>query len=85
MIFNTAEVRCIFEVLKILEKGKSKYSMMFKETKFSHITLQNVLKELEKKKFIKREDLGHMNVNYEISEKGKKLLRKLEELREILR
>ena len=85
MIFNFAEVRCILDILKILNKGKSKYSIMFKETKMSHTTLQNVIKDLIKKKFIRKYDIGHMNVNYEIGEKGRKLLRKLEELKEILK
>lgn len=47
---------------------------MFKETKVSHTTLQNVLKELEYKKFIKKYNKGHQNVDYESTEKGKKLL-----------
>ena len=85
MIFDFAEVRCIFNVLKILNNGKSKYSIMFKETKMSHTTLQNVLKNLTEKKFIKKYDIGHMNVDYEINEKGRKLLRKLGELEEILK
>jgi len=71
--------------LKILEKGKSKYTKMFKQTKVSHTTLQSVLKDLTEKKFIKRKVIDHMNVDYEITEKGRKLLRRLEELKELLR
>ncbi|GAI84687.1 unnamed protein product, partial [marine sediment metagenome] len=41
MIFNSVGIRCIFDILKILGKGKSKYSVMFKETKASHTTLQS--------------------------------------------
>jgi DNA-binding PadR family transcriptional regulator len=85
MIFDTAEAKCIISVLKILEKDKSKYSIMFKETKFSHITLQKVLKNLEENKLINREILGHLNINYKISDKGKKLLKKLLEIKEILK
>lgn len=85
MIFNFAEVRCILEVLKILGKRKSKYSLMFKETKVSHTTLQSVLKELSDKKFIIKYDIGHQNVDYEISEKGRKLLDSLLELQKLLR
>ncbi len=85
MIFDSAEIRCIFNILSILEKGKSKYSIMFKKTKVSHTTLQSVLKDLIEKRFIKRKVIDHMNVDYEISEKGRKLLRKLEELKETLR
>lgn len=85
MILDSAENKCISGVLKILSKEKPKYSIMFKETKVSHTTLQSVLKELVKKKFIKKHNIGHQNVNYEISEKGKKLLRKLIELQEILK
>jgi len=74
MILDTAEAKCIINVLKILNKGKSKYSTMFKETKASHTTLQTVLKELVEKRLIIKKDIGHMNVDYEIGEKGKKLL-----------
>ena len=84
MIFDSVEIKCIIDILKILYKGKSKYSIMFKKTKTSHTTLQSVLKDLMKGRFIKRHDIGHMNVDYEITEKGRKLLRKLEELKEIL-
>ena len=54
MIFDFTENRCIFEILRILSKGKSKYSKMFKETKVSHTTLQRVLKDLEKKYLLSR-------------------------------
>ena len=85
MIFDFAEIRCILDVLKILNKGKSKYSTMFKETKVSHTTLQMVLKDLIEKKFIKKYNIGHMNVDYEISDKGKKLLNFLIQLQELLK
>lgn len=57
---------------------------MFKETKASHTTLQSVLKELVSKKFVVKKNIGHMNVDYEISTKGKKLLQMLEELKNIV-
>lgn len=85
MILDSAENKCILEVLRILNKGKSKYSIMFKETQVSHTTLQAVLKDLETKKFIIKHNKGHMDVDYEISEKGKKLLSKLIELQDVLR
>lgn len=84
MIFKSKENECLFKILKILNKGKSKYSIMFKETKISHTTLQRVLNYLIKQKFVKKYNLGHMNVDYKISSNGKRLLKKLKELKEIL-
>ena len=83
MIFNFAEVRCIFEVLKMLNIGKSKYSDMFRKTKVSHTTLQSVLKELAKKEFIVKYDIGHQKVDYELTNRGKKLLVVLAQLNEL--
>ena len=83
MIFNFAEVRCIFEVLKMLNIGKSKYSDMFRKTKVSHTTLQSVLKELADKEFIVKYDIGHQKVDYEIANRGKKLLAVLAQLNEL--
>ena len=84
MIFDTAEARCLLGVLKLLVKEKSKYSILFKSTRVSHTTLQSVLKEAENKKLIVKYDIGHQNVDYEITDKGKKLLRKLEEIKMLL-
>ena len=84
MILDTAEAKCVINILKILNKGKSKYSIMFKETKASHTTLQSVLKELSKKGFVVKKDIGHMNVDYEINNSGGKLSKRLNELRKIL-
>ena len=78
MIFDAVKDKCVLLVLKILERKNATYSTLFKETKVSHVTLQNTLKELIKKDFIKRED------NYKILEKGRKLLKKLEDLNEII-
>lgn len=80
MIFDSAKDKCLFQTLKILEKKKARYSTLFKETKVSHITLQNALKELLKRNFVSKED----NESYMITEKGRRLLRKLEELEELL-
>jgi len=85
MILDTKEASCIIQILVLLNKKKNKYNQMFKTTKVSHTTLQNSLKELINKKFIKKHDIGHMKVDYEITEKGKKLLEILLNLQEILR
>lgn len=85
MIFDFTEVRCIFEILEILNRTDSKYSIMFKKTKVSHTTLQSVLRKLIDKKFIKKYDIGHQNVDYEITEKGKRLFELLIKLQEILK
>ena len=85
MLLDGRENRCILDVLRILDKRKSKYGKMFKETKVSHTTLQRVLTYLAKKKFIKKHDIGHMKVDYEITKRGRKLLKSLSELEEILK
>ena len=84
MIFDFQENKCVFEVLKILvEKEKSKYGEMFKKTKVSHVTLQTVLRKLAEKEFISKHNIGHQKVDYTITNKGKKLLNILFQLREI--
>ena len=85
MILDTKEASCIIQILFLLIKKKSKYSQMFKITKVSHTTLQSALKELINKKFIRKYDIGHMKVDYEITDKGKRLLKTLLDLQEILR
>ena len=85
MLLDSRENSCILDILAILSKKKSKYSIMFKKTKVSHTTLQRALKELEAKKFIKKYNKGHQNVDYEITERGKRLFSSLSELKEILR
>jgi len=84
IILGTKEAKCSIEVLKILKKGKSKYSIMFRKTKVSHTTLQRVLRELEKKKLVMKHDIGHMKVDYEITSKGKELLSLLVQVGNIL-
>lgn len=78
MIVDTAEAKCVMGVLSILEKGKARYNDMFRKTKFSHTTLQKVLKDLVDKKCIK-----HDLEDYEINEKGQKLLNLIKELENI--
>lgn len=85
MIFDFAEVRCIFEILKMLNTGKSKYTEMFRKTKVSHTTLQSVLRELVKKEFIIKYDIGHQKVDYEITNRGKRLLGVLIQLNELVK
>lgn len=85
MIFNFAEVRCIFEILKMLNIRKSKYGDMFRKTKVSHTTLQSVLKELADKEFIVKHDIGHQKVDYEITSKGRKIFTILLQLNELIK
>jgi len=80
MIFDNRENECILLVLRILDNKPSRYSVLFKQTKVSHTTLQNVLKELLKNEFVLKGD-----IEYIITIKGKNLFRKLEELVKILR
>jgi len=84
MIFEFAELRCILEVLKTLNASKSKYSKMFKKTKVSHTTLQSVLKELTEKGFILKYNTGHQKVDYEMTQKGRKLLSNLLQLKDLV-
>jgi len=85
MLFETKELHCTIEVLRLLTKGKTKYSLMFRKTKVSHTTLQRVLKELNSKSFIRKYDIGHMNVDYEIAPKGKDLLELLNKLKILIK
>ena len=81
MLFKSAEADCIIQILHLLSSGKSKYNTMFKETKKSHITLQNVLKYLIKKRFINRVETEYKIVDYQITPRGRTLLEKLEDLK----
>jgi len=85
MIFEFQSVRCILEILRILSIKKSKYKEMFRLTKVSHITLQSVLRGLNERGFIKKYDLGHQKVDYEITNKGRKLLGTLRELNKLVK
>jgi DNA-binding HxlR family transcriptional regulator len=84
MLLDSAEERCLIFVLQTLEKGKSKYSTLFKKGKFSHTTLQNVLKYLIGKKFVQRTEKEPKAVGYGITNKGKSLLEKITELTSFL-
>lgn len=84
MLFKSAESKCMLQILSILDAGKSKYKTIFKITKRSHITIQNILKYLIQKKFIQREETAYKKIEYEITPKGKVLLEKLEDLKSIL-
>ncbi|MDD4878547.1 MAG: winged helix-turn-helix domain-containing protein [Candidatus Nanoarchaeia archaeon] len=84
MIFEFAEVRCIVDILNLLNTQKSKYNLMFRKTRVSHTTLQSVLKELADKNFIVKYDIGHQKVDYEITSKGKRLLEILLHLKQIV-
>lgn len=84
MIFEFAKNQCIFEVLQILSNKKTKYSEMFRKTKVSHTTLQSVLKELAEKESILKYNLGHQNVDYELTLKGKELLKVLFQLKKLV-
>ena len=85
MILEFAEVMCIFEILKLLNIKKSKYTEMFRKTKVSHTTLQSVLRELTEKGFIVKYDIGHQKVDYEVTNKGKRLLALLTQLNELVK
>ena len=85
MIFDTKEAQCTIKILSILVAKESKYNLMFRATKVSHTTLQIVLRELEKKKLIKKYNTGHMKVDYEITDKGKKIISLLKELEQTLK
>ncbi len=84
MLFKSAEADCMLQILQLLSIGKSKYKTMFKATKKSHLTLQNVLKYLTKNKFIQRKETAYKIIDYEITSKGKILLEKLKDLNSIL-
>jgi len=77
--FKFKEVECSVEVLKLLSSGKTTYSEMFRTTKVSHTTLQNVLSNRANAKAITKKDIGHKKVDYEITDKGKKLLKLMDD------
>jgi len=79
MIFKFRENECLYQVLEILNKKHSTYGKIFRETKFSHTTLQKVLKYLIQNKFIDKTEN-----NYSINEKGNKLFETLKKIKEIL-
>ena len=58
---------------------------MFRKTKVSHTTLQSVLRGLTEKGFIVKYDIGHQKVDYEVTNKGKKLLAVLIQLNDLVK
>lgn len=84
MIFKFKENGCMLKILTILDKDKSKYSIMFKETKVSHTTLQKVLKYLVNKNFVIRKEENYKEVTYWITPKGKQLQQCLLQLQQLL-
>ena len=74
----------MLEVLRILNKSKSTYSVMYRSTKVSHTTLQRTLKDLVKRTLIVRHDIGHMRVDYEITAEGTVLLKHLERIKKLV-
>lgn len=89
MLFDSVKDQCTLEVLRILNKGITYYSDLFKRTKVSHITLQNVLKDLLKKEFIykldpKEYEKGFGVKGYGITEEGVAFLKQLEKLKKII-
>lgn len=84
MLLDSAENMCTLKVLRILHKGISKYSWLFKKTKFSHTTLQNVLKDLIKGKYVKKNTEDKLHTSYDITNKGKKLLKQLLQLEQLI-
>jgi len=84
MVFWNKEINCTYGVLLILNKGTSKYKLMYREIKVSHTILQKVLKTLLRKGFITRQDLGHMKVNYQITKEGQELFETLNKLQKLI-
>lgn len=79
MLFDNSLTNSTLQVLQLLRNGKSRYSILFKNVKFSHETIQTSLKFLVEKEFVKKDEKG-----YEILEKGEKLLKILLNLKELL-
>ncbi len=83
MLLDSVENKCTLQVLKILSRGISKYSIMFKETKVSHDTLQKVLKFLVEEGFVEKTALDKLNTKYDIADRGRKLLAGMEVLENV--
>ena len=85
LFFTSKENQCIFRILTILHNKKSTYTKMFRDTKVSHTTLQRVLMKLQEQNLISKYDIGHKKVDYEISDRGVKILLLLRELKKYLK
>ncbi|MBI2128743.1 winged helix-turn-helix transcriptional regulator [Candidatus Woesearchaeota archaeon] len=83
-VFRFKELTCMLGILRILNKGKSTYSDMYRSTKVSHTTLQRALKNLASKTLVLRRNKGHMLVDYEITDKGMLLLEHLEKIKKLV-
>ncbi len=83
MIFSITAIKCIYEILGILNNKNTNYAYLYKEIGISHETLQTALRFLQEKKFITKEDRGHKKSFYEISEKGKKYFSLMKALKEL--
>ncbi len=70
---------CGLEILKLLNGKKRTYSEMFRKVKMSHTTLQRVLNAFVEIDVIDKEG------NFSITDKGKKLMKHLEIVYQILR
>lgn len=81
MIFLIKSVKCIHNILYMLNKNKENYAKLYKEIGLSHETLQTSLRYLLEKKFIGKEDHGHKKSFYKISEKGKEYFELLGKLK----
>ncbi|MBS3081073.1 winged helix-turn-helix transcriptional regulator [Candidatus Pacearchaeota archaeon] len=65
----------------MLNRKNENYASLYKDIKLSHETLQTALKFLLEKNMIKKEGLGHKKSHYKITEKGKKYLSILNQLK----
>ena len=77
------ETQCTIKVLRLLSKGRARYSTMFKKFKVSNITLQRVLSHLVEIKAIEKIIEDGNKAGYEITAKGKKLLFHLEKAKRL--
>ncbi|MBT4165796.1 hypothetical protein HOE04_02040 [archaeon] len=82
MIFKIKIVECLYKILYMLNKKNENYASLYKDIGLSHDTLQTALKYLLEKDLIVREDKGHKKSYYVISDRGKKYLELLVELKE---
>lgn len=84
MVFNSKEDLCAIEILKILSKGRSRYTKIYSKLDYYINTYQKAIKFLVDNELILREELGYKNVRYTITEKGFKFLNLNMEARKII-
>ncbi len=82
-IFSLSDVK-ILEYLS--EKGQSRYSELLESVIKSRSTLAKTLRDLQEKKLIQREVKGTRPIQtyYSLTERGKALLKHIEEIRRIV-